>query len=122
MPADTTLNYTAVVLAGIISFGLVVLLFLLASLIAPKRRTSVGRVPYESGIAPSGEGWRQLNLRYYLFAVFFLIFDIEAVFLFPWALTFLDIGATAFFEMIAFLSVLFLGLVYAWRKGVLQWR
>ncbi|MQG20640.1 MAG: NADH-quinone oxidoreductase subunit A [SAR202 cluster bacterium] len=121
MVTQTSLNYVPVVVAAIVSGTVLSLLFILAAVVAPKRRTMISAIPYESGIPPKGSTWKQINLRYYLFAVFFLVFDIEAVFLFPWALTYLGIGAIAFFEMVIFLGILFLGLVYAWKKGVLKW-
>jgi NADH:ubiquinone oxidoreductase subunit 3 (subunit A) len=72
---------------------------------------------------PAGEPVRrQFHFRYYLFAILFLIFDVEAVFLFPWAVTFVDVGKAAFYEMVLFILILGGGLVYAWKKGVLQWR
>ena len=121
MVTQTSINYVPVVVAALLSGAVLSLLFILAAVVAPKRRTMISAVPYESGIPPKGSTWKQINLRYYLFAVFFLVFDIEAVFLFPWALTYLGIGAIAFFEMVIFLGILFLGLVYAWKKGVLKW-
>jgi NADH:ubiquinone oxidoreductase subunit 3 (subunit A) len=71
---------------------------------------------------PIGRSRTQVHFRYYLFAILFLIFDIEAVFLFPWAVTFVQIGEQAFYEMIAFIAILAFGLLYAWKKGVLRWR
>ena len=64
----------------------------------------------------------QLHFRYYLFAILFLIFDIEAVFLFPWAVSFVELGEQAFYEMLVFIGILGFGLLYAWKKGVLNWR
>jgi NADH-quinone oxidoreductase subunit A len=81
---------------------------------------------YESGIEPIGGGWNQSHIRYYIFALLFLIFDVEAVFVFPWAVN-LDAFAEAgqgvqiYFEMVAFVLILLLGLIYAIRKGVLRW-
>ena len=121
MVTQPSLNYVPVVVAALVSGTVLSLLFILAAVVAPKRRTMISAIPYESRIPPKGSTWKQINLRYYLFAVFFLVFDIEAVFLFPWALTYLGIGAIAFFEMVIFLGILFLGLVYAWKKGVLKW-
>ena len=71
---------------------------------------------------PIGEHWSQVNVRYYLFAILFVIFDVEVVFLYPWAVTFLDLGAFAFYEMIIFMAILFFGLIYAWKKDILQWK
>lgn len=76
---------------------------------------------YECGVDPIGGGWSQSTVRYYVFALLFVIFDVEAVFLFPWALVFERIGVFAFVEMMIFIAILALGLVYAWRKKVLEW-
>lgn len=77
--------------------------------------------PYECGMEPVGQGQVKFHIRYYLFALIFVIFDVETVFLYPWAATFHRLGAAAFAEMMLFLAVLAVGLVYAWRKRVLRW-
>ena len=91
-------------------------------LLAPRQPTRTKGVTYECGMLPIGRSRTQVHFRYYLFAILFLIFDIEAVFLFPWAVTFLDIGKAAFYEMLVFIIILGFGLLYAWKKGVLRWR
>lgn len=78
-------------------------------------------ITYECGVDPIGGGWSQSTVRYYVFALLFVIFDVEAVFLFPWAVVFEKIGIFAFVEMMIFVAILALGLVYAWRKKVLEW-
>ncbi len=97
-----------------------------SKLLAPKAPGGMKDVPYESGIEPLGGGWNQSHIRYYVFAVLFLIFDVEAVFIFPWAtqLEFFDsigMGVFALVEMFVFIAMLLLGLIYAIRKGVLRW-
>jgi len=94
--------------------------------IAPRAPGGLKDVAYESGIEPIGGGWNQSHIRYYIFALLFLIFDVEAVFIFPWALQlefFSSIGAglTVLVEMFVFVGILLLGLLYAIRKGVLTW-
>ena len=76
---------------------------------------------YECGVDPIGQGWSQTTIRYYIFALLFVVFDVEAVFLFPWAIVFERIGWFAFVEMMIFIAILALGLLYAWRKKVLDW-
>ena len=76
---------------------------------------------YESGVDPVGEGWTQSTVRYYVYAFLYVIFAVDAVFLFPWAVVLDDIGWPAAAEMGVFLGILVIGLVYAWRKGVLTW-
>lgn len=79
------------------------------------------RTTYESGVDPIGEGWAQSTVRYYVFAFLYVIFAVDAVFLFPWAVVLEEIGRAAAVEMGVFVGVLAIGLAYAWRKGVLSW-
>lgn len=119
-------DYTTVavfLLAGVLLVGAAVFT---ARLVAPRRPSLLKSTPYESGIEPIGGGWNQSHIRYYVFALLFLVFDVEAVFIFPWAVSIdyfksIGNGALVFFEMVAFVVILFLGLVYAIRKGVLRW-
>jgi NADH-quinone oxidoreductase subunit A len=76
---------------------------------------------YESGIDPIGKGWSQANVRYYIFALLFVVFDVEAVFLFPWAVVFERLGTQAFVEMVIFIAILAFALLYAIKKKVLEW-
>lgn len=76
---------------------------------------------YESGVDPEGRGWSQGTVRYYVYAFLYVVFAVDAVFLFPWAVVLEDIGAAAAVEMGLFIAVLLVGLAYAWRKGVLTW-
>ena len=92
-----------------------------ANLLAPRIRTRTKETVYECGMVPIGQGWNQMNLRYYLYAILFLIFEIEAVFLFPWAVVNRKLGPVVFFEVMLFLGMLLFGLVYAWKKGMLRW-
>ena len=115
-------NYLAVVVGGAVGFGLVFVSLMMARILSPRQPTRAKGVPYECGMLPVGRNILQVHVRYYLFAILFLIFDVEAVFLFPWAVSFLDIGTVAFYEMVIFIVILGGGLVYAWKKGVLQWR
>lgn len=97
-----------------------------SKLLAPRRPGGFKDVAYESGIEPVGGGWNQSHIRYYVFALLFLIFDVEAVFIFPWALqldTFQAVGRGVFIlvEMFIFVVILLVGLIYAIRKGVLKW-
>ncbi len=79
------------------------------------------RTTYESGMEPIGGAWIQFNIRYYMFALVFVIFDVETVFLYPWAVAFHKLGLLAFVEALVFIAILVIGLVYAWRKGALEW-
>lgn len=101
--------------------ALVVLILLFSKLVNPEHLTPGKLDPYECGIAPVGRPWSPFAVRYFVFGLLFLVFDVEAVFLFPWALVFRGLGAAGFIEMLIFIAVLGLGLVYAWRKGALEW-
>jgi NAD(P)H-quinone oxidoreductase subunit 3 len=82
----------------------------------PERQTT-----YESGMEPIGGAWIQFNIRYYMFALVFVVFDVETVFLYPWAVAFNQLGLLAFVEALIFIAILVVALVYAWRKGALEW-
>jgi len=77
---------------------------------------------YECGMEPIGSPWISMNIRFYIFALIFVLFDVEAIFLFPWAVKFREIGWPGFIAMFLFVDILVVGLVYAWRKGALKWQ
>ncbi len=114
----------AVLLA--LSTGLAVVMILLGHLIGPRRPSARKNAPYESGMRPIGPGTRQMPIRFYIIAVLFILFDIEVVFLIPWAVIFRDFvekgwGGFAMLEISIFLFILLVGYVYAWKKGALEW-
>jgi NADH:ubiquinone oxidoreductase subunit 3 (subunit A) len=122
LPFQTLLdNYLAVFIAVIVGFILVATALIAARVLAPYSNEKGKRISYECGMLPIGRSRAQIHIRYYIFAILFLIFDVEAVFLFPWAATFSAAGKSAFWEMVLFIGVLGAGLGYAWKKGVLQW-
>ena len=124
MTASTSVflrDYLTVVWFGAIAIGLAGLLLGVSALVRPKHPTRQKLIPYESGVDPVGEGWSQSQIRYYVFALLFVIFDVEAVFIFPWATQLERYAGFGLVEMGIFVFVLLLGLVYAWRKGVLRW-
>ena len=90
-------------------------------LVVPKSRAGERQLTYESGMEPIGGAWIQFNIRYYLFALVFVIFDVETVFLYPWAVAFNRLGLLAFIEALIFIAILLVALAYAWRKGALEW-
>ena len=114
-------NYNAV--AIFIGFGLVfvVINYTLNALITRKVAEPQKYDSYECGEVPQGTAQVQYNVRYFIFALIFVLFDVEVIFVFPWAVVFRELGLFAFVEMLIFLLILILGLVYAWRKGVLHW-
>lgn len=92
-----------------------------SALVAPKSFNPAKMEPYECGIPSEGPAWIQFNVGYYLFAIIFLIFDVETVFIFPWAVVMKEVGMQAFIEILIFFFILGLGLLYAWKKGALKW-
>ncbi len=102
--------------------GLFVLLNLgISRLLQPRNPHPVKLSTYECGELPEGESWIQFNIRFYVVALVFLIFEVEIVFLFPWAIVFKDLGMFAFVEMMIFVFILLVGLAYVWVKGDLEW-
>jgi NADH-quinone oxidoreductase subunit A len=114
-------SYGTIVLLTAFGVGLVAVAIGAARAIAPRRQLPEKLTTYECGIDPVGEGWSQSQIRYYIYAFLFVIFDVESVFLFPWAVVFERLGMFAVVEMAIFILILGAGLVYAWRKGVLRW-
>ena len=109
----------AVLAAVILLFG--VGTFVGWRLLRPQRPNREKNAIYECGIDAVGESWKQPNVRYYIFAFLFVVFDVEALFLFPWALTYQKLGLYAVIEMIVFIAILIFGLAYAWGRRVLDW-
>nr|WOC91950.1 NADH-plastoquinone oxidoreductase subunit 3 [Utricularia pubescens] len=105
----------------IIASFIPILAFFFSGILAPIRKGPEKLSSYESGIEPMGDAWLQFRIRYYLFALVFVVFDVEAVFLYPWAMSFDVLGVSVFIEAFIFVLILILGLVYAWRKGALEW-
>jgi len=94
----------------------------MAILLSPRSFNAQKGEPYECGIPTHGTSWMQFKVGYYLFAILYLMFDVEAVFLFPWATVVRELGTPGFISVLFFLLFLGLGLAYAWRKGALKWK
>jgi NADH-quinone oxidoreductase subunit A len=104
-----------------LAIGFVAVAFGANRVLRPNRPSPGKLTTYESGMDPVGATWGQTQIRYYIYAFLFVIFDVESVFLFPWATVFERIGIAAFWQMVTFIGVLAVGLLYAYRKGVLKW-
>ena len=119
-------NWVAVALSVIIGVMAIGGMFAASRLLSSRRHSDVKLSTYECGIPATPYSWSNLNIRFYIFAILFLIFDVEAVFLFPWAVVFLeqrDLGnVVPFYAMVMFLGVLFFAIIYAWKKGGLDWQ
>ncbi len=113
--------YLTVAVFGLAAGLLVAAMLGLGKLVQPSRPSRQKRINYESGVDPVGAGFGQSQVRYYIFALLFVMFDVEAVFIFPWAIGLESFGVFGLIEMAIFIVILALGLVYAWRKGVLRW-
>ncbi len=112
--------------AGVLIFLTVGTLFILVSLTLARifranDPTPEKLTPYECGEEPEGGAWIQFNIRFYIIALIFIIFDVEIVFLFPWAVVYKSLGFFALVEMMIFVSILLVGLAYVWKKGDLEW-
>ena len=112
--------------SSILTFLVVVVAFLALNLvlwwiIRPSRASEEKLTTYECGENPTGSAWIQFNIRFYVFALIFIIFDVEAVFLLPWAVVFRKLGPLAFVEGLVFIGILVVALAYVWRKGDLEW-
>lgn len=105
------------------ALGAVLVLVMLgvAAVLRPVKPSNTKQMTYECGVDPVGSGWSQTYVRYYVFGLLFVIFDVEAVFIFPWAVGLEALGVFGLVEMLVFIAMLVLGLVYAIRKGVLRW-
>ena len=119
--SDFLRSYLTVAIFGAAAIAMVVVALGAGSFLRPTRPQTGKYLTYESGVDPVGTEWSQSQIRYYVFAFLFVIFDVESVFLFPWALVFDKIGVAAFWEMVVFIGVLAIGLLYAFKKGVLRW-
>ncbi|HEX9749891.1 MAG TPA: NADH-quinone oxidoreductase subunit A [candidate division Zixibacteria bacterium] len=114
-------EFAAIAVFLVLGVGFVLFNFLLSKLIRPKNPNPIKQSTYECGETPVGPAWIQFNVRFYIFCLIFVIFDVEIVFLFPWALVFQSLGLFAFVEMVIFVGILMFGLLYAWKKGLLRW-
>jgi NADH-quinone oxidoreductase subunit A len=108
------------VLIGIAA-ALAVLLVVLSLSLGPRRPSERKLMPYESGMTPIGEAQRRLPVKFYLIAVLFILFDIEIIFLLPWAVTFRQLGLFGLAEVMVFIVILVIGYVWIWKKGALEW-
>jgi NADH-quinone oxidoreductase subunit A len=121
-PAETFFQQYATIIGVVVAgMGLVAVALLTARALSPRHPVPAKLTTYECGMDPVGEGWSQTQIRYYIYAFLFVIFEVESVFLFPWATVFESLGFSAVVELDIFMGILGAGLLYAWRKGVLRW-
>ena len=111
-PVLTQVVFALVMAVALVGVGL---------LLGKRVKNKVKDAPYECGITPVGSARNRFSVKFYLVAMLFILFDIEAIFLYPWAVVYRELKLFAFFEMLLFIAVLAFGLLYAWRKGALEW-
>ena len=130
---DLAAYYPALIYAAVVlGVGVLILLGTHAPFLKPRKPTAVKQMPYESGMDPVGTARMQFDVKFYLIAILFLVFDVELLFLYPWAVVAYSDGASpvwreafgriVFWEVVVFIASLVVGYVYAWRKGVFRWR
>ncbi|MBQ8674200.1 MAG: NADH-quinone oxidoreductase subunit A [Bacteroides sp.] len=116
------MNFTMLVTVIVTAITFVGIVNVLSRLIAPHSSNAQKLEPYECGIPTRGHSWMQFRVGYYLFAILFLMFEVETVFLFPWAVVTRQLGGAGLLGILFFFIILVLGLAYAWRKGALEWK
>ncbi len=114
-------EYLPILLFLIVSTGIGIALLVIGNLLGPKRPSSEKLSPYECGFEAFEDARMRFDVRYYLIAILFIVFDLEIAFLFPWAVVFKELGAQAIVAMTIFLAILVVGFVYEWKKGALEW-
>jgi NADH-quinone oxidoreductase subunit A len=114
-------NFIFIGLLLLLAIGFALAPLLIVRVIAPRKRSLSKGDTYECGVKTYGETWVRFRIQYYIYAIMFVVFDIETVFLYPWAVSYAGLGTFALVEMVVFLAILFVGLAYAWAKGVLRW-
>jgi NADH-quinone oxidoreductase subunit A len=118
---DFTSQYTAIGLFFLIATVFASLPLVAAKIFRPKKPSPYKLDPYECGVEKVGDAWIQFKVQYYLYALIFIVFDVEVVLILPWAVAFKSLGLIAFIEMAIFLFILLLGLIYVWKKRDLEW-
>lgn len=119
--ASAPINYLPIIFQMIVAMGFVVVTMVVTHLIGPKRKTADKLTPFESGIEVKGNARQPFSIKYFLVAILFVLFDIEVIFMYPWAVNFREFGVTGMIEMFIFMGTLLLGLIYIIKKGALDW-
>jgi NADH-quinone oxidoreductase subunit A len=122
-------TFYPLIVYGLVLIGFVMTNLLLAHIAGPRKKTAVKEMPYESGMDPIGDARQPFDVRFYLMAILFLVFDVELLFLYPWAVSAyseggipVELRGVVFCIMLSFISTLVIAYIYAWRKGVFRWR
>jgi NADH-quinone oxidoreductase subunit A len=114
-------NYLPIFFQMIVAMGFVVMTMVVTHLVGPKRKTGDKLTPFESGIESVGNARQPFSIKYFLVAILFVLFDVEVIFMYPWAVNFRDLGWTGLVEMFIFMGTLLAGFIYILKKGALDW-
>ena len=114
-------SYLPILVILLVSAFIGLAIIVLSTLLARRNPTPIKLMPYECGMDPIGSARRRFSVRFFVMGMLFIVFDIELIFLFPWAVAFGQLGLYALIEMIAFILILFFGYFYAWKKGAMEW-
>src|SRR5512137_2929069 len=114
-------SYVPIAILFIVATAIAVLVIVLGMVFGPRRKSFRKQSPYESGMMPIGPGTRRMNVRYYLVAVLFILFDVEIIFFYPCHVNFRALGLFGFIEMLVFMGILLVGYVYVWKQGSFEW-
>ncbi|MBZ5645905.1 MAG: NADH-quinone oxidoreductase subunit A [Acidobacteriia bacterium] len=114
-------NYVPIFIFAAVVAVLIPVTLMVAKLVRPQNPGRIKLMPYECGVDPIGDSRQRYTVRFYIVAILFVIFDIETVFLFPWAVQYKQLGMFGFVEMMVFLAILVVGYVWIWKKGALEW-
>jgi NADH-quinone oxidoreductase subunit A len=114
-------NYGSLLLMFVLAAGLSGALLVMSALIGKHKRTREKDMPYECGIRPTGDAREPFSVQFYMVALVFILFDIEAIFLYPWALVYRELKVFGFVEMVLYIMILLAGYIYLWKKGALDW-
>ena len=120
-PSSYTELYFPIVVQALLAMALAAGLLTVSWLLGKRLRNSVKDTPYESGIVPTGDARQRFSVKFYLVGMLFILFDIEAIFLYPWVVVFRDLKMVAFAEMLVFVFLILSGFFYIWKKGALDW-
>jgi NADH-quinone oxidoreductase subunit A len=118
---NTAVNYLPIIFQILVALGFVVFTMVLTHLIGPKRKTADKLVAFESGIKSIGNARQPFSIKYFLVAILFVLFDVEVIFMYPWAVNFREFGVDGLIEMFIFMGTLLLGFIYIIKKGALDW-
>jgi NADH-quinone oxidoreductase subunit A len=115
------IEYLAILIYVAIAFAFAVFAIVASALLGQRKPTAIKKSPYECGVTTIGPTYRRIPIKYYIFAMLFLLFDIEVVFLYPWAVVFKEFKVFAFVSMAVFIGILLIAYIYIWKKGALEW-